>query len=99
MMKLVEYKFEEPVSLYIDGTNLRKIVKIPSKNKDFKWSCIEIFNYVDEIDLFVNNFYVATFTCNNKNSGFLHFVKKIVLKYYNDTKQYAVLIYLNPPKW
>ena len=93
----MEYKYEKPISIAIDGKNLKKIIKLSSKD-GYTYSSVEILRNIDKINIYTNEFYVGTFALD-EHMNFLHFVNKIVLKYCNSTKHYVAEIHLNPPKW
>ena len=97
MKKLAEYIYEKPISIAVNGKNLRKIIKLSSKD-GYTYSSVEIFRNIDTINIYTNEFYVGTFNLDEQ-INFLHFVNKIVLKYCNSTKHYTAEIHLNPPKW
>ena len=75
----MEYKFERNTCLLVNKNILYKMISIPSKIDK-----ITILNRVDDIELFVNNEYIASIDCNNKTYMFIHDVKKINVIYFPD---------------
>ena len=92
MKRLIEYKYEKPISIVIDGKKVKKIVKIPSI--DPSWDNVEMFSKIDNINLYVNDRYICSFSTNDVNTNFIHYVTKIQLMFYYTTKRYYAKIYV-----
>ena len=91
MEKLMEYEFEKNACLLVNKITLYKMISIASKIDK-----ITILNRVDDIELFVNNKYIANIDCNNETYMFIHNVKKINVIYFPDHEflKYITHIYV-----
>ena len=86
MKKLIEYKFENTISLYIDNNTLYKIIKMP-KSVDL----VEILRKINVVYVHVNNEYVLNYVPHL--ISFIHNVRKISI-HYSKTRRFVAHIYV-----